>query len=101
MIEALKIDLGLTTTAYDARLYQYLEFALAEIAEQGAMLNLGDIKDAQLAVMYAAWLWRQRDGAGGTYTASRFGADQMPRMLRYALNNRILGGKIRAGGAAT
>ena len=99
MLAALKIDLGLTTDAYDTRLYQYLDFAEVEIRREGAALNLGDPGDAQLVVMYAAWLWRQRDGAGGTYTTSRFGADQMPRMIRYALNNRIFQQKIRQGGA--
>jgi hypothetical protein len=36
-----------------------------------------------LVVMYAAWLWRKRDNMEG-----------MPRMLRYALNNRIFQEKM-------
>lgn len=97
MLAGLKIDLGLTTNAYDARLIDYLTFSADEIRRQGATLDLGDMSDAQLVIMYAAWLWRQRDGAGGTYTTSRFGADQMPRMLRYALNNKIFAQKMAGG----
>lgn len=100
MLDALKIDLRLTTDAYDTRLYQYLDFAEAEIRREGAALDLSDPEDAQIVVMYAAWLWRQNDGAGGTYTTSRFGADQMPRMIRYALNNHIFQQKIRQGGVS-
>ena len=80
----LKTDLGiLTTTAYDARLTQLLTAAKQYIVNEGAStLDASNIEDAQLIVMYAAWLWRRRDGMEG-----------MPRMLRYSLNNRVLGEK--------
>ena len=82
----LKIDLGITTTAYDYRLMIYLENAQTEIAREGISLNLSRVGDMQLVVMYAAWTWRRRaDGAG------------MPRMLRYALNNRLFSEKINNG----
>lgn len=84
LLSALKIDLGITSTAYDARLTQYLQAAESFIREQGATLDLNDIEDIQLAVMYAAWTWRRRDSGEG-----------MPRMLRYALNNRIFAEKAR------
>lgn len=84
LLSALKIDLGITSTAYDARLTQYLQAAEKFIREQGATLNLNDIEDIQLTVMYAAWTWRRRDSGEG-----------MPRMLRYALNNRIFAEKAR------
>lgn len=79
----LKIDLGITTTAYDSRLQQYLDSAKAEIEREGATLNTTVLGDAQLIVMYAAWMWRRRDTMDG-----------MPRMLRYALNNRIFAEKV-------
>lgn len=84
MLTMLKTDLGiLTTTAYDARLIQLLTAAEKAITAEGAStLDASDISDMQLIVMYAAWLWRRRDGMEG-----------MPRMLRYALNNRVLGEK--------
>lgn len=84
MLTMLKTDLGImTTTAYDTRLNQLLTAAQKAIESEGAStLDASDISDMQLIVMYAAWLWRRRDGMEG-----------MPRMLRYALNNRVLGEK--------
>lgn len=82
MLQMLKIDLGITTTAYDTRLQQYINSAKAEIERQGATLNTEVLADAQLVVMYAAWMWRKRDDMVA-----------MPRMLRYALNNRIFAEK--------
>ena len=83
LLQMLKIDLGITTTAYDSRLQQYLNSAKAEIEREGATLNTTVLSDAQLIVMYAAWMWRRRDTMEG-----------MPRMLRYALNNRIFAEKV-------
>ena len=83
MLELLKIDLGISGSAYDARLEQYLEAARAQIAEEG--IELGEaIADRQLIVSYAAWMWRRRDSMTG-----------MPPMLRYMLNNRLFAQKMR------
>ena len=50
-------------------------------------MELGDsLEDAQLILMYAAYLFRKRATDEG-----------MPRMLRWALNNRIFSG---GGGSA-
>lgn len=88
LLSMLKVDLGImATTAYDERLVQYLENAAASIAEEGATLDLDILKDKQLVVMYAAWTWRKRDSGEG-----------MPRMLRYALNNRIFSEKVKDNG---
>ena len=54
------------------------------IEREGATLDYGDIEDAQLIIMYSAWIWRRRDTGEG-----------LPRMLRWALNNKILGEKAR------
>ena len=80
MLTMLKTDLGIrTSTAYDARLTQLLTAAESAIRNEGAStLDASDPLDAQLIVMYAAWLWRRRDEMSG-----------MPRMLRLALNNRV------------
>lgn len=81
LLGMLKVDLGISTTAYDERLTQILTAAESSIREEGAeTLNADDALDAQLIVMYAAWLWRRRDDMTG-----------MPRGLRYQLNNRVLG----------
>ena len=86
MLEMLKIDLGITTTAYDGRLEQYLSSAQQMIEREGVTaLNLSALEDMQVVVMYAAWLWRRRDTQEG-----------MPRMLRWPLNNRIFSEKAKA-----
>ena len=83
ILQALKIDLGITTKAYDERLMQYIEAAEAEITREGVTLNESD---NHLIVMYAAWLWRRRDSGAG-----------MPRMIRWALNNRVFQEHMQEG----
>ena len=87
MLTMLKTDLGiLTTTVYDARLTQLLTAAQQAIVAEGAsLLDASNAADAQLIVLYAAWLWRRRDAMEG-----------MPRMLRWALNNRVFAEKASA-----
>jgi hypothetical protein len=83
ILTMLKVDLGIrNTTAYDARLMQYISTAKQAITREGATLQ-PVAEDMQLIVMYAAWLWRRRDSGEG-----------MPRMLRYSLNNRIFSEKM-------
>lgn len=83
LLSGLKIDLGISTDAYDDRLIVYLKTAQQRIIEEGAVLD-DSVEDGQLTVQYAAWLWHKRDTGEG-----------MPRMLRYALNNRIFSRKMR------
>lgn len=84
MLISLKTDLGISTDAYDASLLRRLQVAQARIAEEG--VTLADTEnDRDLVVMYAGWLWRYRQTS-----------EAMPRMLRYALNNRIFSVKARA-----
>lgn len=88
LLQMLKIDLGLTVDAYDARLQQVLASATSAILKAGATtLDVGDPLDAQLVVMYAAWLWRGRDEMPA-----------MPRSLQWALHNRVFGEKMRTEG---
>lgn len=82
LLVSLKIDLGITTSAYDDRLKAYLTNAQNEIIREGVEIG-DDVDDSQLVIMYAAWMWRKRDSGEG-----------MPRMLRYALNNRIFSQKM-------
>ena len=82
----LKTDLGISTDAYDDRLKLYLKAAKREIKREGIALQQDDYGDNSLVIMYAAWLWRRRDSMEG-----------MPRMLRYALNNRVFSQKMRGG----
>ena len=83
MLEMLKIDLGISTIAYDNRLMQYLSVAHDAIEKEGITLDSTLVSDGNLQVVYAAWLWRKRDSGEG-----------MPRMLRYMLNNRLFAEKV-------
>lgn len=83
MLTMLKVDLGITTDAYDERLNQYLASAKSMISREGVFLDETAPEDMQIIVMYAAWLWRRRDAG-----------ESMPRMIRWALNNRVFGEKM-------
>lgn len=78
----LKTDLGITSTAYDTLLTAYIQNAQTEIQREGVTLE-STVGDDTLTVMYAAWTWRKRVTGEG-----------MPRMLRYALNNRLFSEKV-------
>jgi hypothetical protein len=85
ILAALKVDIGIkSTTAYDERLSQIIQSSYASIVREGATLNVDSLEDAQLVVMYAAWIWRRRDTG-----------ENMPRMLCYQLNNRIFSEKAQ------
>lgn len=82
ILELLKIDLGIKASAYDERFTALITSARNEIEREGVLVDLD--RDYDLIIMYAAWTWRRRDTGEG-----------MPRMLRYALNNRILADKMK------
>lgn len=79
-----KSNLEMLTTAHDAYLSMLITAAKAEIAREGITLSLADIGDCNIVVMYASYLYRKRAGDEQT----------MPRMLRYALNNRLFSAKV-------
>lgn len=71
--------------AKNAELMLYIDSAQNFIEGEGLTLSLSDIGDCQLIVMYAAWLYEKRK-ANVSY-----GNDvNMPRMLRWHLNNRLI-----------
>ena len=85
ILNMLKVDLGIRTTqSYDNRLTQIIKASADFITREGATLDYTNAEDLQLVVMYAAWIWRKRDTGDG-----------MPRILRWALNNRIFSEKMR------
>ncbi len=86
LLRALRADLGVSSMAFSDRLLSRIRTAQQRIAEEGITLQDTEA-DRDLVVMYAAWLWR-----------SRVTGDGMPRMLRYALNNRLLSQKASEGG---
>ena len=74
----LKVDLQVSSTALDQYLLALIASARGYISTEGIALD-GSTGDAMLVEMYAAYLYRRR----------REENVQMPRMLRWALNNRL------------
>lgn len=87
ILEILKVDLQVSSSALDLYLLVLITSARAYIAQEG--ITLADTaQDAMLVEMYAAYLYRRR----------REENVQMPRMLRWALNNRLFSQKGAANG---
>lgn len=84
MLLLLKLNLCMTTTAYDDYLLHLLQASRELISREGICLK-DSVEDCELTIQYAAYLFRKRADGGA-----------MPRMLRWALNNRLFSQK--AGG---
>lgn len=121
ILEMLKTNLEIINSLKDKYLGQLIETAEKEIKREGVTFTTTTIEstttttddegnetttttteisyevdDANLIVMYAAWLYRKRvDDSLSGYT-SAISATGMPRMLRYQLNNRIFSQKMGA-----
>jgi len=78
----LKLDLQMQTDVFDQYLLHLLDTAEEMIEREGIRLT-DSVEDESIRVMYAAYLYRKR--------ASEDAA--MPRMLRWAMNNRLFGQK--------
>ena len=78
LLSALKVDIGLSSDAYDERLQSYIAAAKKRITREGVTINMCDIDHIETIIMYAHWMWAKRDTGEG-----------MPRMVRYQLNNLI------------
>lgn len=90
-----KANLEIVNGIHDEYLNQLIEASKTEIAREGIVL---EDDDYNLVVMYTAYLYRNRvvdSKELGQYTTTAFAAKGMPRMLRYALNNRLLSQKMR------
>lgn len=81
----LKADLEIipSNKTKDAYLLHLLSSARQMITREGVTLSSSK-EDVELVVMYAAYLYRARAD----------NAAQMPRMLRFALNNRLFSAKM-------
>ena len=82
----LKVDLGFLQDPPEPvgdYMKQLLNAALKTLAADGVAVDQSDPEDEALVVMYAAWLYRTRDRGDGK-----------PPMLRQALNDRKVAGKI-------
>lgn len=83
ILAMLKSNLQLMGSAWNEYLTQLIEVSKREIEREGIELYTSDVDDVNLIVMYASYLYRKRNTDG-----------PMPRMLRYALNNRLFAGKL-------
>lgn len=83
LLKLLKLNLGMITTVYDDYLAHLLLTSRELISREG--ISLRDTpEDNELIVMYAAYLYRKRAEDN----------PPMPRMLRWALNNRLFSEKV-------
>lgn len=83
----LKIDLQISSTALDQYLQPLIAAARGYISTEGIILT-DSTEDGMLVEMYAAYLYRRR----------REENVAMPRMLRWALNNRVMQEKGKNNG---
>lgn len=87
ILAILKVDLQLSTAALDSYLQALISSARDYITTEGITLSSSQ-SDSLLVEMYAAYLYRRR----------REEDVVMPRMLRWALNNRLFSEKGTANG---
>ena len=79
ILTVLKIDLQVSSAALDVYLEPLISAAKDYITTEGIHLS-DNYSDSMLVEMYAAYLYRKR----------REDNAQMPRMLRWALNTRLM-----------
>lgn len=70
-----------------ADLRQYILSAIDMIGWEGVTLDYESESDLRLITMYAMWLYEKRKTTGSKYTS--YYIQNMPRMLRWNLNNRL------------
>lgn len=85
----LKINLQISSDALDSYLLAQIRAAQDYIKTEGITLKPESTGDQMLVAMYAAYLYPKRRNTGDD--------SKMPRMLRWALNNRLFQEKISEG----
>ena len=80
--------------AKETELMQYVRTAIVYIEREGVVLE-DTVDDQMLVSMYALWLYDKRKTTGSKYTS--YYIQNMPRMLRYNLNNRLFYQKVHEG----
>lgn len=85
ILEIVKMDLDISSGAKDKYFLSLISFAKAAIKREGIALAQS-IEDGMLVATYTAYLYRKRRENV-----------PMPRMLRYALNNRLFSQKAGEG----
>ena len=89
LLAMLRADLEQPSPTVNEYLLELIEAAKESIEATGIWLT-DTARDRNLVVMYAAYLYRKRKADNPK------GVDKMPRMLRSALNDRLMVEKGRA-----
>ena len=89
LLSMLRADLEQPSPTVNDYLLELIDAAKGYIEEKGIWL-IDTARDRNLVVMYAAYLYRKRKADNPK------GEDKMPRMLRSALNDRLVAEKGRA-----
>ena len=81
LLTLLKANVGaIGSTIYDTLFLSLLTSAKSAIEREGITLDADNAEDNNLIVGYATWLFQQREKP----------EMEMPRWLRYNLNNKVL-----------
>ena len=84
LLSMLRADLEQPSPTVNEYLLDLLGVAKERIAAVGINIDEGSISDGGLIVMFAAYLYRKRKADNPK------GVDKMPRMLRSAINDRLM-----------
>lgn len=87
ILKILRPDLQISVDVYDAYLMDMIHLAREAITDEGIVLSTESERDGMLIELYAAYLYRSRKDKKA----------DMPRMLRYMLNNRLIQQKAGDG----
>ncbi len=86
LLERLKIDIGLSGTAYDSRLLNLLNVSKTAVEKwTNKTVDISNVYDSELVIDYARWQW-----------LTRREPSDMPRSLKYRLDCRL----FEAGGSS-
>ena len=87
LLSMLRADLEQPSPTVNEYLLDLLGVAKERIAAVGINIDENSISDGGLIVMFAAYLYRKRKADNPK------GVDKMPRMLRSAINDRLMAEK--------
>ena len=85
ILTMLKSNLSMMTSAQDNYLGFLINSSKKNLAETGITLDLNESDDVNLVVMHAAYLFRKRAEDNPV----------MPRMLQFAIHNRLMSEKMK------
>ena len=91
LLSMLRADLEQPSPTVNEYLLSLIGIARGRITDKGIHINEDSISDGGLIVMFAAYLYRKRKADNPK------GEEKMPRMLRSALNDRLIAEKGGAG----